>query len=120
MATILNVLEYHESVLRLIQLRFGDSHKKKRQIVAIDTILKDLRARLELLMDVEPATNTYSSDFMVIKPLLRALMDDEQVYVDGYIDLIRDMIIALRLVTDATVIQYLWKLEQAVTRFSMI
>jgi hypothetical protein len=119
MAMILNVLEYHESVLRLIQIRYGDSHKKKRQIVAIDTILKDLRARLELLMDVEMATATYSSDFMVMKPLPRVLMDDEQVYVEDYIDLIRDMIIALRLVTDATVIQYLWKLEHAVTRFSM-
>ena len=120
MTSILNVLEYHESVLRLIQLRFGDSHKKQKQIATIDTILKDLRARLELLMDVEMATNTYPSDFMVIKPLPRALMDDEQVYVEDYIDLIRDMIIALRLITDATVIQYLWKLEQAVTRFSMI
>lgn len=117
---ILNVLEYHESVLRLIQLRFGDSHKKQKQIAAIDTILKDLRARLELLMDVEIATATYSSDFMVIVPLPKALFNDEQVYVEDYIDLIRDMIIALRVVTDATVIQYLWKLEHAVTRFSMI
>jgi hypothetical protein len=120
MATILNLLEYHDSVLRLIQIRFGDSHKRKRQIIAIDTILKDLRARLELLMDVEPATATYSSDFMVIKPLPRVLMDDEQMYVDGYIDLVRDMIIELRVITDATVIQYLWRLEQAVTRFAMI
>lgn len=120
MATILNVLEYHESVLRLIQLRYGYGHKKKRQIVAIDTILQDLRARLELLMDVEPATATYSSDFMVITPLPKVLINDEQVYVDGYLNLIRDMIIALRVVTDATVIQYLWKLEQAVTRFAMI
>jgi len=71
-------------------------------------------------MDVEPATATYSSDFMVMKPLPRVLMDDEQVYVEGYLDLIRDMIIALRVVTDATVIQYLWKLEQAITRFAMI
>uniref|UniRef100_A0A6C0AQP8 Uncharacterized protein n=1 Tax=viral metagenome TaxID=1070528 RepID=A0A6C0AQP8_9ZZZZ len=120
MATILNVLEYHDTVLRLIQIRYGDGHKKKRQIVAIDTILKDLRARLELLMDVEPATATYPSNFMVIKPFPRVLMDDEQVYVDGYIDSVRDMIIELRVVTDATVIQYLWRLEQAVTRFAMI
>lgn len=119
MATILNLLEYHESVLRLIQIRYGDSHKKKRQIVAIDTILKDLRARLELLMDVEMATNTYPSDFMIITPLPKVLINDEQVYVDSYIDLMRDMIIELRIVTDATVIQYLWKLEHAVTRFAM-